>query len=53
MGPCLSDTVDEDNGTVTAFCGCGWSENHPSQEAAEAAARDHQDASDQREAALA
>ena len=52
MGSCLSDTLVEDDGTVTAFCDCGWSENHASQQAAEAAARDHQEKSDQREATL-
>jgi hypothetical protein len=39
---CFADTVANDDGTVTAFCYCGWSEIHRTQESADAAAEQHQ-----------
>lgn len=41
-----ADTTTNDNGTVTAFCYCGWSEVHPDQETADAAAERHQNTPD-------
>lgn len=43
---CYADTITENDGTVTAYCYCGWSETHPTQEAADAAAEQHQNAQD-------
>ncbi|MEV5301140.1 hypothetical protein [Amycolatopsis methanolica] len=37
-----ADTTINDNGTVTAFCYCGWSAVHDTQESADAAAEYHQ-----------
>lgn len=42
----FADTATNDNGTVSAFCYCGWSETHPTQEAADAAAERHQNTPD-------
>lgn len=41
-----ADTTANDNGTVTAFCYCGWSEVHPDQETADTAAERHQNTPD-------
>jgi len=35
------DTTTNDNGTVTAFCNCGWSQRHDTWESADAAAEHH------------
>jgi hypothetical protein len=41
---CYADTATNDDGTVTAFCYCGWSETHDTQESADVAAERHQNA---------
>lgn len=35
-------TTDDTTGAVVAFCYCGWSDEHATQEAADAAAERHQ-----------
>ena len=40
---CFSDSTAESDGTFTADCYCGWVEHgHPSQDAADRAADEHQ-----------
>jgi hypothetical protein len=43
---CYTDTTTNDDGTVTAFCYCGWADDHDTQESADAAADSHQNAPD-------
>jgi hypothetical protein len=43
---CDADTIMNDDGTVTAFCYCGWVEYGHTQESADAAAEAHQNAPD-------
>jgi hypothetical protein len=38
---CYADTDTNDDGTVTAFCYCGWSDDFATQELADAAAEEH------------
>ena len=42
---CYADTTTENDGTVTAYCYCGWVEYGHTQESADAAAYAHQNAS--------
>jgi hypothetical protein len=43
---CFADTDVNNDGTHTAFCYCGWNEQHATAHAAETAAADHQNAAD-------
>jgi hypothetical protein len=47
---CYADFATNDDGTATAFCYCGWCQEHDTPEAAEAAAERHQTDSDAAEA---
>ncbi|MFI7676430.1 hypothetical protein [Actinophytocola sp. NPDC049390] len=50
---CYADTANNDDGTATAFCYCGWSEDHGTPEAADAAAERHQTDADAAESVAA
>lgn len=50
---CYADTTTNDDGTVTAYCYCGWSEHHRTQTAADSAAEAHQNREDDAELATA
>ena len=41
---CYTDVTTHADGTATAFCNCGWTEEHPSHDAAAAATDAHHDA---------
>lgn len=43
---CYADTITEIDGTVTAYCCCGWVEHEHTPESADVAAETHQNASD-------
>ncbi|WP_170191973.1 hypothetical protein [Saccharothrix syringae] len=43
---CYADTTANDDGTATAFCCCGWSEDHAIPDTADTAAERHQNAGD-------
>lgn len=43
---CYADTITETDGTVTAFCYCGWVEKGHTQKSADEAAYAHQNAQD-------
>ncbi|MFI5593680.1 hypothetical protein ACIA5G_52260 [Amycolatopsis sp. NPDC051758] len=48
-----ADTADNADGTAEAFCYCGWVEDHPTRDAADAAATNHQRNADATEAEFA
>lgn len=50
---CYADTVTNDDGTATALCYCGWSADHATPEAADAAAERHQTDADDAESLFA
>lgn len=50
---CYADTVTNDDGTTTAFCYCGWTEDHTTPESADAAAERHETTADNAESLLA
>ncbi|WP_162830404.1 hypothetical protein [Amycolatopsis palatopharyngis] len=50
---CYADTATNPDGTATAFCYCGWTEEHPTPDAADTAADTHERATDAAEAAFA
>ena len=43
---CYVDTATENDSTVIAFCYCGWSDEFATQELADVAAYEHQNAPD-------
>jgi len=43
---CFTDVTTHADGTATAFCYCGWTEEHPSHAAAAAATDAHHDATE-------
>jgi hypothetical protein len=43
---CYAETATKDDGTATAFCYCGWTEQHPRPGDADTAAESHQRAAD-------
>jgi hypothetical protein len=43
---CYADTTTEIDGTVTAYCCCGWVEHGHAPESADIAAETHQNTSD-------
>ncbi|MBQ0923073.1 hypothetical protein [Saccharopolyspora endophytica] len=43
---CYADTTANGDGTATAYCYCGWSENCDTMEIAEQAAERHQNRQD-------
>jgi len=43
---CYADITTHRDGTATAFCYCGWTEEHPTPDAADRAAAAHQHAAD-------
>ncbi|GAB3671509.1 hypothetical protein REH65_00155 [Saccharopolyspora sp. ID03-671] len=43
---CHADTITNNDGTTTAFCYCGWSQNCATLEIAETAAEQHQNRQD-------
>jgi hypothetical protein len=50
---CYADTDTNPDGTATAFCYCGWTQEHPAPAAADAAAETHELATDAAEAEFA
>jgi hypothetical protein len=43
---CIADVYDNEDGTFTATCYCGWSEDHPTRDAAERETEAHQNRQD-------
>ncbi|MBP2182893.1 hypothetical protein [Amycolatopsis magusensis] len=43
---CNADTINHADGTATAFCYCGWTDEFPTTDAADHAAETHQRAAD-------